>query len=143
MDIFVALRVLDEEDREVDFCGPAVIPGTSTHFYPLAKGWLRVSHRKLDAARSTGWRPKHTHLRADHAPLSEGEVVSVEVEIIPSTGLIRKGQRVRLDIEPYTGFAHGNRHTYDGSYHDGAQNTIYTGPRWPSYLQLPIVPARG
>jgi uncharacterized protein len=142
MDIFVALRVLDEENREVDFCGPALIPGISTEFYPLAKGWLKVSHRALDKERSTDFRPKHTHLRADYAPLHDGEVVPVEVEIIPNTGLIRQGHRIRVDIQPYTGVGHGNRHAYDASYHDGAQNMIYTGPDHPSYLQLPVVPSR-
>jgi len=29
---------------------------------------------------------------------------------------------------------------YDKSYHAGAMNRIYTGPEYPSYLQLPIVP---
>ncbi|MFJ9060615.1 CocE/NonD family hydrolase [Streptomyces sp. NPDC102409] len=142
MDLFVALRVLDEENREVDFSGPAVIPGVSTHLYPLAKGWLKVSHRALDTERSTDYRPKHTHLRADHAPLRNGEIVPVEVEIIPNTGLVRKGHRIRLDIQPYTGVGHGNRHAYDASCHDGARNTIFTGPEHPSYLQLPVLPPR-
>ena len=140
MDIYVALRVLDETNREIDFCGPALIPGISTHFYPLAKGWLKVSHRKLDTKRSTEFRPKHTHLRADYAPLQDGEIVPVEVEIIPNTGLIRKGHRLRIDIQPYTGVGHGMRHAYDATYHDGAQNSIYTGPAHPSYVQLPVVP---
>jgi uncharacterized protein len=139
MDIHVALRVLDETNREVDFTGPALIPAISADFYPLAKGWLKVSHRKLDATRSTEFRPKHTHLRADYAPLRDSEIVPVEVEIIPNTGLIRAGQRLRLDIQPYTGVGHGMRHAYDATYHDGAQNTIYTGPEHPSYLQLPVV----
>ena len=142
MDIFVALRVLDENEREVDFCGPALIPGISTQFYPLARGWLKASHRKLDTKRSTAFRPKHTHLRADYAPLHHGEVVPVEVEIIPNTGLVRKGHRIRLDIQPHTGVGHGNRHAYDESYHDGALNTIYTGPEHASYVQLPVVPPR-
>ncbi len=140
MDMYVALRVLDETNREIDFCGPALIPGISTDFYPLAKGWLKVSHRKLDTQRSTEFRPKHTHLRADHAPLHAGEIVPVEVEIIPNTGLIRKGHRLRADIQPYTGVGHGMRHAYDTAYHDGAHNTIYTGPEHPSYVQLPVVP---
>jgi len=93
MDIHVGLRVLDENDREVDYCGPALVPGIGTRFYPLAKGWLKVSHRKLDEYRSTEFRPKHTHLRADHAPLRGGEIVPVEVEIVPTTGLVRKGHR--------------------------------------------------
>ena len=142
MDIYVALRVLDADFSEVDFCGPALIPGISTEFYPLAKGWLKASHRKLDTERSTEFRPKHTHLRADYAPLRDGEIVPVEVEIIPNTGLIRQGHRLRVDIQPYTGVGHGLRHAYDPAYHDGAQNVIYTGPDHPSYVQLPIVPLR-
>jgi predicted acyl esterase len=142
MDLFVSIRVLDEHGREVDFCGPALIPGISTRFYPLAKGWLKVSHRKLDTKRSTDFRPKHTHLRADYAPLRAGEVVPVEVEIIPNVGLVRKGHRIRLDIQPFTGVGHGMRHGYDASYHAGAENTIYTGPEHPGYLQLPVLPAR-
>jgi uncharacterized protein len=142
MDLFVSIRVLDESGREVDFCGPALIPGISTRFYPLAKGWLKVSHRKLDTKRSTGFRPKHTHLRADYAPLRAGEVVPVEVEIIPNVGLVRKGHRIRLDVQPVTGVGHGMRHGYDASYHAGAENTIYTGPEHPGYLQLPVLPPR-
>lgn len=142
MDIFVALRVLDAQNREVDYCGPALIPGISTDFYPLAKGWLKVSHRALDTERSTEFRPKHTHLSADYAPLRDGEIVPVEVEIIPNTGLVRKGHRIRVDIQPYTGVGHGNRHAYDATYHDGAQNLIYTGPEHPSYVQLPVVPPK-
>lgn len=142
MDVFVALRVLDEQDQEVDYCGPALIPGISTDFYPLSKGWLKVSHRTLDGERSTEYRPKYTHRKADHAPLRNGEIVPVEVEIIPNTGLVRKNHRIRVDVQPYTGVGHGNRHAYDAAYHDGAQNTIYTGPEHPSYVQLPFVPVR-
>ena len=141
MDIHVGVRILDEHDREVDYVGPALIPGTNNLFYPLTKGWLKASHRALDRTRTTDWRPKHTHRRADHAPLNPGEVVRVEVEIVPTTGLIRKGHRIRVDVEPFTGIGHGNRHGYDPSYHDGAFNTLHTGPDHPSYLQLPVIPA--
>ncbi len=139
MDVFLSLRIIDEQDREVDYAGPATM-GMSTKHFPLAKGWLKVSHRKVDAQRSTSYTVKHTHLKADHAPLRRGEIVQVEVEIIPSTALIRKGHRIRLDIQPFDGFEHGSRHAYDASYHDGARNTIYTGPDHQSYVQLPIVP---
>ena len=141
MDIYVSFRVLDANGHEVDFCGPALIPGISTELYPLAKGWLKASHRTLDPQRSTEFRPKHTHRQADHAPLRDGEIVAVEVEIIPTTGLIKRGQRLRIDIQPYTGVGHGMRHEYDASYHDGAENTIFTGPEHPSYVQLPFLPS--
>ncbi len=141
MDIFVSLRVIDEDNREVHY-GGATTMGFPTKHYPLAKGWLKASHRKVDLARSTEYTVKHTHLRADYAPLNADEVVSVEIEIIPNTALIKKGQRIRLDIQPFDGYAHGARHAYDPSYHDGARNVIYTGPYHQSYIQLPIVPAR-
>ena len=141
MDIFVSLRIMDEHDREVDYAG-GVTMGMPTRHYPLAKGWLKVSHRKRDEVRSTDYTVKHTHLKADYEPLKPGEIVPVEIEIIPTAALIRKGHRIRLDIQPFDGFHHGTRHAYDASYHDGARNVVYTGPDHPSYIQLPIVPER-
>ena len=142
MDLFLALRIIDERDREVHYGGATTV-GFPTRNYPLAKGWLRVSHRKTDPARSTDYTVKHTHLQADYAPLENGEIVPVEVEIIPNTALIRKGWRIRLDVQPFDGVAHGARHGYEASFHDGASNRLYTGPDHLSYVQLPIVPARG
>ena len=105
-------------------------------------GWLKVSHRKLDAGKTTDYKPVHTHLEGDYAPLNQDEVVPVEVALWPGTALIGKGHRIRLDIQPHDGCGHGSSHTYDASYHDGAENTLYLGPGRASYLQLPIVPAR-
>ena len=73
--------------------------------------------------------------------LHDGEVVPIEIEIVPNTGLIRKGQRIRVDVQPASGVGHGNRHFYDPSYHEGARNTIYTGPDHPSWVQLGLLPA--
>ncbi len=141
MDIFVTVRILDETGTDVDYAGPTTM-GLSVKNYPLAKGWLKASHRKIDEARTTEYTVKHTHAKADYAPLSDGEVVPVDVEIIPNTALIRKGHRIRVDIQPYDGFGHGTRHAYDAGYHDGQRNTIYTGPDHVSWVQLPIVPNR-
>ena len=141
MDIFLTLRIIDERDREVHYGGATTV-GFPTRNFPLAKGWLKVSHRKVDAERSTEYTVKHTHRAADYAPLTNGEIVPIEVEIIPTTALIKKGHRIRLDVQPFDGFAHGARHGYDAAYHDGARNTLYTGPQHVSYVQLGIVPAR-
>ena len=62
--------------------------------------------------------------------------------LYPSTALIRKGSRLRIDVQPYSPAGLPTR-TYDESYHIGASNTVYTGPDRPSYVQLPIVPAKG
>jgi putative CocE/NonD family hydrolase len=141
MDIFVSLRVLDENGLEVDYAGPTTM-GMNVPNYPLAKGWLKASHRQVDASRTTEYTVKHTHLKADHAPLESDEVVMVEIEIIPNTALIRKGYRLRVDIQPFDGVDHGPRHGYDSACHDGARNTVYTGPDRLGFIQLPIVPAK-
>jgi predicted acyl esterase len=83
----------------------------------------------------------HTHLESDHQPLADGEVVEVEVGINPSSAAIRRGSRLRVDIQPYSPAGLPSR-AYDESYHRGATNTVYTGPEHPSYIQLPLVPAR-
>ena len=54
-DLFLVLRVFDPDGEEVVLQG-AVDPRT-----PVAQGWLRASHRKLDPERSTEYRPYHTH----------------------------------------------------------------------------------
>src|SRR5262249_37229930 len=66
-DIFVVVRVFSPEMKELVFQG-AIDPHT-----PVAQGWLRASHRKLDKKLSTPWRPYHTH--DTKQPLKKGEVV--------------------------------------------------------------------
>ncbi|WP_353647429.1 CocE/NonD family hydrolase [Nakamurella sp. A5-74] len=140
MDAFVSLRVLDENDREIRY-ESLVPPVDPSSIHPVGHGLLKVSHRKLDESRSTDYWPVHTHLEADHRPLTPDEIVAVEIGLNPSSALIRKGCRLRIDVQPYSAAGVPAR-AYDESYHVGARNTVYTGPEYPSYLQLPIVPNR-
>jgi predicted acyl esterase len=142
IDLFVSVRVIGEDDREVDFAGVTTM-GFPFRIAPLTKGWLKVSHRKLDAERSTSWQPKHTHLKADYAPLRDGEIVPVDIALVPNVGRLLKGQRIRIDIQPHDGVAHGLTHEYNASHHDGATNTIHTGPEYLGYVQLLVIPRQG
>ena len=139
MDLFISIRIIEEHDREVDFTGITTM-NYPDRIAPLTKGWLKVSHRKIDPGRSTNYAPKHTHRKADHAPLTPDEIVQVEVEIIPTTGYLRRGHRLRVDIQPFDGAAHGMRHAYDADTHTRANNRLHTGPDHISFIQLPIVP---
>src|SRR6266852_4616724 len=76
--------------REVVFMG-AIDPHT-----PVAQGWLRASHRKLDPKLSTEYRPYHTH--DELQPLKPGEVVPLEVELWPSSVVVPAGHRVALSV---------------------------------------------
>lgn len=140
MDIFVSLRVLDENDREIRY-ESLVLPVDLNHIHPVGHGLLKVSRRKLDVERASDYWPVHTHLEKDSAPLESADIVPIEVGLNPSTALIRKGYRLRVDIQPYSPAGVPVR-AYDESYHVGAVNRVYTGPDHPSYIQLPIIPDR-
>lgn len=140
MDIFASLRVIGPNNRAIPY---ALSPRAG--YYPVGKGWLRVSYRALDAKLSTSFRPIHLDTKAAYAPLkSPKEVAPVDVELAPTTALIHKGDRIRLDIQPVDGCAWGTPHpmlAYRQAYHRGATNTVYTGGAHPSYVQLPVIPA--
>ena len=90
-DIFAILRVFDPDGNEVTFQG-AIDPHT-----PVGQGWLRVSHRKLDPEMSTEYRPWHTH--DELQPLTPGEVVELDVEILPTSIVIPAGYRIALTVQ--------------------------------------------
>jgi uncharacterized protein len=90
-DIFAILRVFDPDGNEVTFQG-AIDPHT-----PVGQGWLRASHRKLDREMSTEYRPWHTH--DELQPLTPGEVVELDVEILPTSIVIPAGYRIALTVQ--------------------------------------------
>ena len=140
MQIHATVRVVDENNVDVPYTAGNKLMG---RLFPVGWGALKVSHRKLDPAKSTIYRPWHTHLKKDHQPLTPGEIVETEVEIWPTTALIRKGHRIRLNVQPANGEGiMGRIYDLDEAYQRGASNTIYTGPDHPCYLQLPVIPPK-
>jgi predicted acyl esterase len=139
MQLHATVRVVDENNVDVPY---TVGNPAQNKLFPVGQGALKVSHRKLDPEKSTVYRPWHTHLKADCQPLTPGEIVEAEVELWPTTALIRKGHRIRLNVQPATGegFMSPLYDPTDNKYQIGATNTIYTGPDHPSYLQLPVIP---
>ncbi|MBI3371036.1 MAG: CocE/NonD family hydrolase [Betaproteobacteria bacterium] len=89
-DLFIVLRVFDPQGKEVLFQG-ALDPKT-----PVAQGWLRASHRKLDTERSLPWRPWHTH--DELQKLTPGKPVELDIEIWPTCIAVPAGYRVALTI---------------------------------------------
>ena len=89
-DLFLVLRVFTPDLREVTFMG-AIDPHT-----PIAQGWLRASHRKLDKRLSTEYRPYHSH--DEKQLLAKNEIASLEVEILPTSIVIPAGYRLALSV---------------------------------------------
>ena len=89
-DIFLVFRVFTADLREITYVG-AIDPHT-----PIAQGWLRASHRKLDSALSRPYRPYHTH--DEKQPLTPGKPVDLDVEIWPTSIVVPKGFRIALSV---------------------------------------------
>jgi uncharacterized protein len=133
MDLFLTLRNFDADGNEVLETGQQGTP------VPVAKGWLRVSHRELDPDLTLPYRPYHRHKR--RLFLKPGEIVKVDVEIWPTSMVFRKGHRIRLDIQPRDGVGSQSYMHYHADYNTGA-NTVYAGGERESYLLLPVIPPK-
>jgi predicted acyl esterase len=136
MDLLVGVKKLDGNGKEVHFIGTAMsgyIKGM------VARGWLRVSQRELDEGKSTPWQPYLKH--QGEKRLKAGEIVPVEIEILPSSTLFSKGETLRLVIQgkdliecPPWGWL-GYRQLVNKGVH-----SIYAGGEYDSHLLVPVVP---
>mgnify|MGYP002064860097 CR=1 FL=1 len=133
MDIFATIRNIDPDGKDV------FEQGQQGQSVPVAKGWLRASHRKLDVSLSLPWRPYHAHDRRQW--LKADEVVRIDVEIWPTCMVFKKGHRIRLDVQPRDGVGSAPYTHYGADYNTGT-NAIHTGGSRASYLLLPIIPGR-
>ena len=153
-DIFVVLRVFSPDGKEIVFQG-AIDPHT-----PISQGWLRASHRKLDPALSTPYRPYHTH--DEKQLLRPGEVVELDVEIWPTSLVAPAGYRIGLTVRgkdyEYQGPSGGRLSNFKNELkgcgpflHEELRDrlsdvfegktTLHMSPDRASYLLLPIIPA--
>jgi putative CocE/NonD family hydrolase len=133
IDIFATIRNMGPDGKDVFEQGQQGQP------VPVAKGWLRASHRRKDDARSTPWRPYHTHLEREW--LKPKEVVQMEVEIWPTSMVFAKGHRIRLDLQPRDGMGSAPYTHYSADYNTGT-NTLFAGGSRASYLLLPVIPPK-
>jgi predicted acyl esterase len=154
-DFFLVLRVFSPDLKEVVFQG-AIDPHT-----PVAQGWLRASHRKLDRKLSLPYRPYHTYDKKQ--PLKKGEVVELDIEIWPTSIVVPAGYRVALTIRgkdyEYGGPSGGRLSNFKNEltgcgpflHNDpadrppeifGGTTTLHFGGGRASYLMLPIIPEK-
>jgi putative CocE/NonD family hydrolase len=131
MDLFATIRNIDRDGRDVWEVGQ------QQQNVPVAKGWLRASHRALDSDLSRPWRPYHPHDRRQW--LRKNAPVRVDVEIWPTCMVFHKGHRIRLDIQPRDGTGSVPYTHYSADYNVG-DNTVYAGGSMASHLLLPVIP---
>jgi hypothetical protein len=154
-DIFVVLRVFTGDLKEIVFQG-AIDPHT-----PIAQGWLRASHRKLDKKLSKPYRPYHTH--DEKQPLKKDQPVELDIEVWPTSIVVPAGYRVGLSVRgkdyEYGGasggklsnfknelkgcgpFLHDDPRDRPSAIFDGT-TSLHFGRGKAPYLLLPIIPPK-
>ena len=154
-DFFIVLRVFSGDMKEIVFQG-AIDPHT-----PIAQGWLRASHRKLDKKLSRPYRPYHTH--DEKQPLKKGQAVELDIEVWPTSIAIPKGYRIGLSIRgkdyEYGGGSGGKQSNFKNeltgcgpflhndpidrpmSIFNGVTTLHFSGSKAP-YVLLPVIPPK-
>lgn len=132
MDMFVNIQKLDTKGEwlPVDVLGEP---------HPGTWGKMRVSHRSLDEDLSTDFQPIQSHLKEEK--LSPGEIVLVDIEIVPISRFWHKGQSLRIQIAGcYIREGWFEPLTWDTDNH--GNHIIHTGGEYKSYLQIPVIPPK-
>jgi uncharacterized protein len=152
-DLFLIVRVFAPSGAECVFRG-AIDPHT-----PLAQGWLRLSHRKLDPDLAVPYRPYHAHDEVQR--VAAGQVYQADIEIWPTSLVIPAGYRIALTVRgrdyerrqaggarlatfsgEMTGcgpFRHDDRRDRPPAV-TGSTQTLWTGGTRQAYLLLPVIP---
>jgi len=148
IDLFIGVKKRDRRGNEVHF--PDLNHIEHGH---VASGWLRVSHRELDEGRSTPLQPWLKHERLQK--LKPGEIVPVEIEILPSGTLFRAGETLVLLIQGSEILLIDNtvwpinqgqslprvRCMHSETVNAG-RHVIHAGGKYDSHLLVPVIPAR-
>ena len=152
-DLFLILRLFTGDLKEITYSG------SNDPHTPMAHGWLRASRRKLDAERSTPYRPVHTHDEVQE--LEPGKVYALDVEIWPTCFVAPAGYRIALTVrgrdyeypgdlsgspgrigQPASGvgpFRHVDPQDRPAGIFDN-EITLHFGEGEAAYLLLPVVP---
>lgn len=132
MDMFFNIQKADKEGNWIPWT-------TLGEPHPGAWGKCRVSHRELDPELSTMFQPIMAHKR--ELKLSKGEIVPIDVEIVPSSRIWHKGEKLRIQI--------AGRYIREGWFEPLAWDTdnhgnhiIHTGGEYESYIQVPVIPPK-
>jgi len=153
-DIFLVVRIFGPD-------GEVVFRGAMDIHTPPGQGWLRASHRALDNERTLPYRPYHSHESREY--LTPGEIYELDVEIWPTCFVLPEGYHVALSVRGTDFEYEGEMDPTDKTHRYpsrgvgpfvhidptdrpkelvGGQVKVHTGKNYPSYLLLPVIPAK-
>jgi len=147
-DLFVLVEKLDK-------AGNLLVPDekSARQYFPIppagAHGRLRASLRKLDPELSTNFMPVQSFDEPEM--LHAGEVVPVDIAIMPASEVFHTGEQLRLTIAGHEFTAPGVNAVPTGMLafmhplpplptHNAGIHVIYGGGDYQSFLQIPLIP---
>ncbi|MDF1552269.1 MAG: CocE/NonD family hydrolase [Deferrisomatales bacterium] len=133
MDLFIAIQKLGEN-------GGAMPMHVLEEPHPGAWGKMRVSRRELDEKLSSKFQPVQAHQKEEK--LSPGEIVPVDIEIVPHSRFWHKGQQLRVLV---SGHYIRDENWFEPLTWDAdnkGKHVIHSGGKHDSYLQIPVIPPR-
>lgn len=132
MDLFINVQKLSTDGTFL----PITLFGEP---HPGVWGKMRVSRRKLDEKLSTDYCPVQAHTCEEK--LEPGQIVPVDIELVPTSRFWHKGQQIRVQIAGrYIREDWFEPLTWDTD--NKGRHIVYTGGRYESFLQIPVVPPR-
>ena len=136
LELFAGVRKF-RGGREIGFEGSYGFP-----FDLVTHGMLAASHRQIDPVRSLPHQPFHPHTRRE--PLTVGDPVELQIELLPSATLFRSGEVLRLDLQGRWFFSRNPLiGQFPGAYArkvSAGMCSIHTGGLHASFLMVPISP---
>lgn len=148
----MALRLFVEVERAEDvhlFAGVQklragrVVPFEGSYGYGfdrVATGWLKASLRKPEPDGPVSWAPSHAYDEVQ--PLKRGEIVPVDVSLLPSATVFRAGEHLRLVVQGHW-FSTRNPllGQFPAAYERGPRGTcvLHCGGEHAARLRIPVV----
>lgn len=145
MDLFVLIQKLDAHGtplqqftvlNEGAIVHDVTERGASILRYKGSDGRLRISMRHLDETLSSDDVPAHSFDRVEK--LSDGEIVAVEIDLLPVGLAFYRGEQLRFVISGRHLLGTMMPGTREYTPANSGQHVIHTGGQYGSYLQLPV-----
>lgn len=132
MDLFVNIQKADEDGQWI----PTSILGEP---HPGTWGKMRVSRRELDEKLSTDYEPVQSG--KNEQKLSPGEIVPVDIRLVPISRIWHKGQKLRIQL--------AGRYIREGWFEpltwetdNKGTHVVHAGGKYDSFLQIPVIPPK-
>jgi predicted acyl esterase len=152
MDLFVRIEKLNKKHRVLNHT-TGTLPGImkmvlrilkalgilklAIMFYSGPNGRMRVSHRQLNSELSTPSQPRHTH--AVEELLQPGQIVPVEIPILPIGMRWHPGEQLRVTVAGYDLLGPMLPKLPVAPTRNRGEHIIHTGGRYDSHLLVPVV----